>query len=100
MIAGIVGLSATRPSSLGLLFGTLILCAVIVSSIGLNVELTSANSIAAGVLSGFMGTTAAIGAPILALLYQHEVGKTLRATLALLYLLSSVGMLVLLHLAG
>jgi uncharacterized membrane protein YfcA len=100
MMAGIVSLSALPPSSLGLMFGMLILLAVIASSVGLKLEPTPANSVAAGALSGFMGTTAAIGAPILALLYQHEEGKTLRATLALLYLFSSIGMLVLLHLAG
>ena len=35
----------------------------------------------AGVLSGFMGTVSGIGGPPVALLYQHESGRTLRATL-------------------
>jgi uncharacterized membrane protein YfcA len=100
MIAGILSLSAIPSSGLGLMFGTMILLAVIASSVGLKLEPTPVNSVTAGAVSGFMGTTAAIGAPVLALLYQHEAGKTLRATLALLYLFSSIGMLVLLHLAG
>lgn len=54
----------------------------------------------AGLIAGFMGMTAAIGAPVLALLYQHEEGKALRATLAYLYLFSSLGTLALLHAAG
>ncbi|HJU05007.1 MAG TPA: sulfite exporter TauE/SafE family protein [Nitrospiraceae bacterium] len=100
MIVGILSLSAIPSSSLGLMFGTLILVAVIASSVGLKLESTPVNSVTAGAVSGFMGTTAAIGAPVLALLYQHEEGKTLRATLAVLYLFSSIGMLLLLHLAG
>jgi hypothetical protein len=47
-----------------------------------------------------MGTTAAVGAPVLALLYQHRPGPVLRATLGFLYVVSSLVMLGLLHLAG
>lgn len=100
MVAGMVSLSALPQAKLGFAFGMLILLAVLVSWLGVAMRLTPVNSIMAGALSGFMGMTAAIGAPVLALLYQHEEGKTLRATLALLYLLSSIGMVMLLHLAG
>ena len=37
---------------------------------------------------------------MLALLYQHQTGPVLRATLGLLYFVSSIIMLSLLHLAG
>ncbi|MGH8531229.1 MAG: TSUP family transporter [Gammaproteobacteria bacterium] len=100
MVAGIVSLSLLPQAKLGLAFGMLVLLAVLVSWLGVGMRLTPVNSIMAGALSGFMGMTAAIGAPVLALLYQHEEGKALRATLALLYLLSSIGMVMLLHLAG
>ena len=100
MLAGILGLSFLPPSRIGLVFGALILLATVVSVLGVAVRPTSRSALAAGLLSGFMGTVAAIGAPVLALLYQYEEPKALRGTLALLYLVSSIGMLVLLHVAG
>ncbi|HHM05838.1 MAG TPA: sulfite exporter TauE/SafE family protein [Gammaproteobacteria bacterium] len=100
MIVGALTVSYVPPASLGLVFGMLIILAVVLSARGLRVAFKPSVLVAAGVLSGFMGTTAAVGAPILALLYQHEEGKTLRATLAFLYLLSSVLMLLMLHLVG
>ena len=100
MVAGAYGIAMLPLESLGIVFGGLILLAVLVSFAGLKVRLTPANLLTAGALSGFMGTTAAIGAPVLALLYQHEAGKTLRATLGLLYFVSSIAMLALLHIAG
>ena len=83
-----------------MLFGVLILLAISVSVLGLRVRLTPATISVAGALSGFMGATSAIGAPVLALLYQHQTGPVLRATLGLLYFVSSIIMLSLLHLAG
>ena len=100
MVVGILGLSRLPPSRIGLVFGALILIAAAVSVVGVAVRLTSSSALIAGLLSGFMGTVAAIGAPVLALLYQHEEPNALRGTLALLYLVSSIGMLVLLHAAG
>ena len=100
MVAGAYGIAQLPLESLGLVFGLLIVLAVLASFAGLKVGLTPANLLTAGALSGFMGTTAAIGAPVLALLYQHEDGKTLRATLGLLYFVSSIAMLALLHIAG
>jgi len=100
MFVGILGLSLLPPSRIGLVLGALILIAAVVSVLGVAVRLTSRSALVAGLLSGFMGTVAAIGAPVLALLYQHEEPNALRGTLALLYLVSSIGMLVLLHAAG
>lgn len=100
MLGGMMSLAHLAPSSLGLLFGSLILLAVLLTALGLKVRTTRASSLLTGAVAGFMGMTAAIGAPVLALLYQHEEGKTLRATLAFLYLFSSIGALLLLHLVG
>ena len=100
MILGASALSYLPSDRLGVLFGGLILLAVVVSISGARVEHTRAVVSFAGALSGFMGTTSAIGAPVLALLYQHHPGPVLRATLGLLYLISSIVMLALLHLAG
>ena len=54
----------------------------------------------AGALSGFMGATTAVGAPVLALLYPHHPGPVLRATLGFLYFVCSAVLLALLYLAG
>jgi uncharacterized membrane protein YfcA len=54
----------------------------------------------AGVSSGFMGAISGIGAPILALLYQHEKPRVLRATLGFIFFVSSIAILVCLHFAG
>ena len=100
MILGTSVLSQVSLERLGVLFGVLILLAISVSVFGLRVRLTPATISVAGALSGFMGATSAIGAPVLALLYQHQTGPVLRATLGLLYFVSSIIMLSLLHLAG
>ena len=100
MILGASLLALLPLDRLGIVFGGFILVAAVVSVSGLQVILTPATLSVAGVLSGFMGTTAAIGAPVLALLYQHHPGPVLRATLGFLYFISSIVMLVLLHLAG
>ncbi len=100
MLAGALSLAWIPLGDAGVLFGVLVLLAVAVTAAGRSVRLTPPTLIAAGTLSGFMGTTAAIGAPVLALLYQHEEGKTLRATLGFLYFVSSILMLACLGVAG
>jgi uncharacterized protein len=100
MLIGAVSLSRLAPQHLGAMFGLLILLAVFLTALGIRLPFTTPNSLIAGAVSGFMGMTAAVGAPILALLYQYEKGNTLRATLAFLYLFSSIGMLLLLHVMG
>jgi len=100
MVLGAAVLSYLPPDRLGVLFGGLILLAVVVSISGGSLRHSPAVVSLTGALSGFMGVTSAIGAPVLALLYQHHPGPVLRATLGLLYFISSIVMLVLLHLAG
>jgi uncharacterized membrane protein YfcA len=99
VVIGALSISFIPPSRAGLLFGLLVLLAAAFTAAGMRIQFTRFNLIAAGMLSGFMGTTAAVGAPVLALLYQHEHGKTLRGTLGFLYCVSSVLMLAFLHLA-
>lgn len=94
---GVLSLSAIPLDRAGLAFGLLVLFAVVVSVIGFRIRTTVWNLLVAGALSGFMGATAAIGAPVLALMYQHEEGNALRATLGFLYFVSSIGMLIFLH---
>jgi uncharacterized membrane protein YfcA len=97
MALGTLSIAAIPLDRAGILFGVLVLLAVAITASGPRIPLTRPNVLAAGALSGFMGATAAIGAPVLALLYQHEEGQTLRATLAFLYFVSSILMLAFLH---
>lgn len=97
---GTLGISVVPLDRAGVLFGVLVLLAVAITAAGTRIEFTRPKLLAAGALSGFMGTIAAIGAPVLALLYQHEDGRTLRGTLGFLYLLSSLMMLAFLYAAG
>ena len=85
---------------LGIVFGIIILFAVVLSIKSPPISLNYKGCLAGGALSGFLGTSAGVGAPILALLYQNHSGPSLRATLAFLYFASSVIMLVFLQFAG
>jgi uncharacterized membrane protein YfcA len=100
MAAGAYSLAMLPLGQAGVLFGALILLAVALSFAGLRLQFTPATLLGVGTLSGFMGTTAAVGAPPLAILYQYEPGQSLRATLAFLYLVSALAMLGALRLAG
>jgi uncharacterized protein len=53
-----------------------------------------------GIASGFMGTTAAIGGPPIALLYQAAPGPRLRSTLAVYFLVGTSMSLIALAAAG
>jgi hypothetical protein len=69
------------PESFDTLFGFLVLLAVALSLLGLKVGPTPRNLFLAGGLSGFMGTLTSIGAPPMAMVYQHGTGPSMRATL-------------------
>jgi uncharacterized membrane protein YfcA len=86
--------------SLGLVFGIGILIAVGLSIRAPRFSLSAPGSTLAGGVAGLLGTSVGIGAPVLALLYQHFPGPALRATLAYLYFVSSLVALSFLHLAG
>jgi uncharacterized membrane protein YfcA len=56
--------------------------------------------LAAGVVSGLMGTTAALGGPAVAVLYQHERGPLVRSTLATYFLIGAAMSMIALALVG
>lgn len=104
MIVGALAAASVLPviqtDHAGVVIGVLILLAVAVSVRGFRVASTRRNQWLAGGLAGFSGTVAAIGAPILALLYQDEPGARVRAILAYLYLTGSCAALVVLFATG
>ncbi len=82
------------------MFALLVILAVLISLLGLKLTLNWKNLITAGVLSGFMGTVAAIGGAPMALVYQHEKGTKLRGTLAAIFILGTVVALISLAVVG
>ncbi|MFP6641447.1 MAG: sulfite exporter TauE/SafE family protein [Myxococcota bacterium] len=70
------------PRSLQILIGMLIGLAVLLSSLGVNLEPRRVSLAVAGTLAGFMGTTAAIPGPPLALLYRNGPPARLRGVMA------------------
>jgi uncharacterized membrane protein YfcA len=85
---------------LGLVFGVGVLIAVGFSIRAPRFASGPGGKALAGGVAGLLGTSVGIGAPVLALIYQHYPGPALRATLAFLYFVSSLVALSFLNLAG
>lgn len=96
--AAVIGLFSGPESQV--LFGVLLLIAVGISVAGVHLKETRGTFFWAGVISAFIGTIAAVGAAVLALLYQHHEGPAVRATLALLYTLACLIMVGALAVVG
>lgn len=97
---GAMLLARLDASGFALLFGVLVLLAVALSALGLRIPVRRRSAIGAGLLGGFMATTAAIGGPAMALVYQHEESNAFRGTLATYFVFSSVTGLAALFLVG
>src|SRR6185369_15778614 len=81
-VLGATLLASLPPRSVSLAVGLVVLAGVAMTASGIHLRPRRSTLLAAGVLSGFMGTTAAIGGPPIALIYQHAEGPRLRGTLA------------------
>lgn len=77
-----------------------LLAAVASVAAGWRLAVTRRREVAAGIVSGITGTAAALGGPPLAVLYRDTTGPTLRPTLAGVWLIGSVPVLISLALAG
>ena len=75
---------------LGILFGSMILFAVFISALGVHFPLNRLTASISGLVSGAMGASSGIGAPVIAVLYQRESGPKVRATLAYIYTIASL----------
>jgi uncharacterized membrane protein YfcA len=85
---------------LGVVFGLLILLSIALSLKFTSFKLSPMINISGGLVAGVMGTMAAVGGQILALLFQNHALASIKATLALLYTLFSVVMLLTFFIAG
>jgi len=89
-------LTSLPHDDLGIVFGAVILFAIIVTALGRRIPLNRLTGALVGALSGAMGASSGIGAPPLALLYQDQPGDRIRATLAVLYTAASLIILIML----
>jgi len=93
-------LTSVSLDKLGIVFGNVILLAIMVAASGRHIPVNRVTCVLTGALSGTMGTSSGIGAPPLALLYQDQPGARIRATLAVLYSGASLIMLTILFVFG
>lgn len=85
---------------MGLLFGSFILISVFISIKIKTFTLNRSINYTGGFVSGVMGSMAAVGGQVLALLFQNHPLESLKATLAFLYTLFSVVMLSIFFMFG
>jgi uncharacterized membrane protein YfcA len=97
---GALGLAAMPAERVGIAFAVVILATVAVTSVGVQLPFNRRSLVSVGVIAGVMGATSGVGAPPIALLYQHREGPELRPTLAFVYAASSVIILAFLTLFG
>ncbi len=95
----LVGLVA-GSQFLGLSVALMILLGVVLSLAGLRVAKTPGTLLAAGGLSGFMGTLTSVGAAPLGLIYQHDEAKAARPTLNAFFLIGVLFSVIGLAIAG
>lgn len=72
VVAALIAGPLVASGGLGIAVALIVLVAVGLSLAGLRVAITQATLFSAGLAAGVMGTLTAIGAPPMALLYQHE----------------------------
>ena len=75
-------LAVLPQDRMSIVFGSLVLLAVLMSVSGLRFRPARSVLMVAGALSGIMGTIASIGGPPMALVYQDSAGDRLRATMS------------------
>lgn len=81
-VAGAWIVASVSTSILQALAGAIVLGLVVASMVVPRLHVQRSTQMAAGVVSGLTGTSAGIGGPPLALLYQRHPGPTMRSTLA------------------
>jgi uncharacterized membrane protein YfcA len=82
---GAATLTIIPENKLAVLFGIMVLSAVGLSLFGFRLKVLPRNLVMTGILSGFMGTTSAIGGVPMALIYQDLQGAKLRGTLSAIF---------------
>jgi uncharacterized protein len=97
---GALSISSIPVQRAGIAFGVLVLVAVAVSAAMPQMQRTKPMVAGGSLMAGFMGAISGIGSPLLALMYQYEPTRVLRATLGFIFTVSSIVILICLHFAG
>lgn len=99
-VIGAVIVATVSTSILEGIAGVVVLALVLASVAMPPLQVRRDTQLAAGLVSGVTGTSAGIGGPPLALLYQHHPGPTMRSTLAAAFLFGTTMSLGVLAVAG
>ena len=100
MFVAVYILKNIEVQHLGVLFGLLILISVLISIKVKSFKLGRKINCAGGFMAGLIGTLALSGGQILALLFQNHPLSSIKASLAFLYTLFSLAMLLVFYLVG
>lgn len=100
VVVGAVIVSVLSGDELALMIGGVVVIAVVMSVVSVRIAINRKNQAAVGLVSGLMGTASSIGGPPMALLYQHEPGPKMRATLGATFLVGTGLSLAALGVAG
>lgn len=93
-------LASISTEGLALMLGVLILALVGLSVSGLHFRPTTVSLLVAGCVSGFGGTVASVGAPPMAIVYQHASGPKIRGTLSAFFVIGTIMSLAALLVVG
>lgn len=100
VLAAAILMSSLAVSQYRMLFGALMIIAVLLSVIGAHPKLSPRNNLIAGMLSGFMGTTTSAGGAPMGLLYQHAPPQLRNAHLSMFFLYINIFGMIVLWLSG
>jgi len=89
-IIGIQLLLLIPEKNLSLTFAGMVILGVLMSISGIRISLNAKTLLGSGTISGLMATTAAIGGPPLALVYQYLRGPALRGTLSSIFVFGAI----------
>jgi uncharacterized membrane protein YfcA len=97
---GVLAVALLPQRPFAAIVGVAVLVCVALSVVSWTPRPTTRALLVAGVASGTLGTASSIGGPPIALVYQHESGPRIRATLAMCFGLGSSMSLLALGVAG
>lgn len=75
VLAALIAVRLHETGGIAIAVGLVVWLGVLLSLAGLRVAITPLSLVSAGTLAGIMGTLTAIGAPPMALLYQHQEAR-------------------------
>lgn len=99
-VVGVWVVTTFTTDQLGVLIGTMVLLAVLVTWHAVEVPVNRGTLSAAGFVGGVTGTAPSIGGPPFALLYQHRPPRQIRTTMAVYFLVGAAISLVGLTVSG